>query len=100
MVAFEAPVRMSRAAPPTLTIRLVADMPLPVRQASVHVRADGGAFARLPVAWSAGSGPGQGTFVFPVDRLGAAKSMTYYVELETREGEAYFSELHTIPVQP
>ena len=100
MVAFEAPVRMSRAAPPTLTIRLVADMPLPVRQASVHVRADGGAFARLPVAWSAGSGPGQGTFVFPIDRLGAAKSMTYYVELETREGEEYFSELHTIPVQP
>ncbi|MEP7028793.1 MAG: PEGA domain-containing protein [Candidatus Eisenbacteria bacterium] len=100
MVAFDPPARVSRSAPPRLAIRLAADLPLPVRQASVFLRTDGGAFVRLPVAWTAGSGSGQGVFDFPVDRLGAAKSVTYYVELETREGEEYFSELHTIPVQP
>jgi hypothetical protein len=100
MVAFDAPSKVSRAAPPTLTIRLDADLPLPVRQASLYLRPEGGTFTRLPVTWTSGAGRAQGTIVIPVDRLGAAKALTYYVEVETREGEEYFSELHTIPVVP
>ena len=100
MVVFDAPTKVSRGAPPTLTIRLDADLPLPVRQASLHLRAEGGAFERLPVTWTSGAGRSQGTIVFPVDRLGTARALTYYVEIETREGEEYFSELHTIPVVP
>ena len=100
MVTFDAPTKLSRAAPPTLTIRLDADLPLPVRQASFHLRPEGGAFARLPVAWTNGAGRAQGSIVIPVDHLGTAHTLTYYVEIETREGEEYFSELHTIPIVP
>jgi hypothetical protein len=104
MVAFDSPTKVSRAAPPTLTIRLDADLPLPVRQASLYLRPEGGSgvepFGRLPVTWTSGAGRAQGTIVFPVDRLATAHALTYYVEIETREGEEYFSELHTIPVVP
>jgi hypothetical protein len=100
LVAFDAPPRISRAAPPRVAVRLDADLPLPIRQASLYVRPLGGAFARLPIAWSTAGGRGQGTFTFPLDQLGDAKALTYYVEIETREGEEYFSELHTIAITP
>jgi len=51
---------------------------------------------RLPIAW----GQGAGSFQFPPDRMPAAKALTYYVEIETREGEEYFSELRTVPIIP
>jgi hypothetical protein len=100
VVAFEPPARISRAAPPTIALRLEADLPLPVRQAALHVRAPGGTYARFPIAWNAAGGRGQGSFTFPLDRLGNAKALSYYVEIETREGEEYFSEVHTIPIVP
>ena len=95
-VAFDAPVRVSRAAPMTIPVRLAADLPLPIRQASLHVKAAGGEWARLPIAWTNGSG----TFAFPLERMPAAKALSFYVEIETREGEEYFSEVRTLPIVP
>ena len=100
LVAFEPPPRLSRGAPATLSVRLDADLPLPVRQAALHFRAGSGPFARIPIVWTVVAGHGQGTVAFPVESLGAATTATYYVEIETREGEEYFSELHTVPIVP
>jgi hypothetical protein len=30
----------------------------------------------------------------------AAKALSFYVEVETREGEEYFSEVRTLPIVP
>jgi hypothetical protein len=100
LVAFDPPAKLARAAPPTITVRLAAELPLPIRQASLYVRPDGGAFARMPIAWTTVNGRGQGTFTFPLDRLGSARTVSYYVEIETREGEEYYSELRTVPIVP
>lgn len=100
MVVFDSPPKLSRSAPPAITVRLVADLPLPIRQAALHVRPQGGTFVRIAIPWTTADGRGQGTFVFPLDRLGDARALTYYVEVETREGEEYFSELRTIPILP
>ena len=93
LVAFEAPTHATTA---PIVVRLAADMPLPIRQSWLHLRPLGGDWVRLPIAWQ-GS---QGTFRFPLDRMPSAKSLSYYVEIETREGEEYFSELRTIPIVP
>ena len=100
LVAFDPPAKLARAAPPTITVRLAADLPLPIRQASLYLRPDGGAFARLPIAWTTANGRNQGSFTFPLERLGSARTVSYYVEIETREGEEYYSELRTIPIVP
>ncbi len=100
LVVFDPPKRISRSAPPAIPVRLAADLPLPIRQAALHVRPQGGAFARVAIPWNAEGGREQGTLIFPLDRLGDARALTYYVEIETREGEEYFSELHTIPIVP
>jgi hypothetical protein len=94
LVAFDPPVRLSRAAPPTIVVRLAADMPLPIRQASLHLKAGNGEWVRLPIAWS---NAGQGSFTLPVS---SASVLSYYVEIETREGEEYYSEIRTLPIVP
>jgi hypothetical protein len=98
LVAFEPPVRFSRATPPAISVRLAADLPLPIRQAAVHLKPAGGSWTRLPIAWNAAAG--KGSFAFPLDRMPGASALSYYVEIETREGEEYFSELHTLPIVP
>ena len=90
-VAFDAPARATSA---PIVVRLAADMPLPIRQAWLHLKPAGGDWVRLPIPWQLG----QGTFRFPLDAMPSAKALSYYVEIETREGEEYFSELRTIPV--
>jgi len=95
-VAFEPPARLSRAAPGAIAVRLAADLPLPIRQASLHLKPAGGDWARLPIAWTNGSG----SFTFPLERMPAAKAVSFYVEIETREGEEYFSEVRTLPIVP
>ena len=96
-VAFDAPVRLSRAASSQpIAVRLAADLPLPIRQASLHLKPAGGDWARLPITWTNGAG----TFSFPLERMPAAKALSFYVEIETREGEEYFSEVRTLPIVP
>jgi hypothetical protein len=77
-------------------VRLAADLPLPIRQASLHLKPAGGDWARLPIAWTNGSG----AFSFPLDRMPSANAVSFYVEIETREGEEYFSEVRTLPIVP
>jgi len=102
LVAFDPPARISRAQPPTVAIRLAAELPLPVRQMLLFVKGPDGTFARVPAILVVNAGRTVGTVAFPAAALAVpgAKTITYYVEIETREGEEYYSELHTVPLVP
>jgi hypothetical protein len=102
MVEFDAPLKISRAHPPTLAIRLAAELPLPVRQVWLYVKTGKGTFTRLPAELTTQNGRVLGTVAFPQASLAApaASTLTYYVEIETREGEEYYSELRTVPLTP
>ena len=77
-------------------------MPLPVRQVWLYVKSGNGTFARLPADLTMQNGRALGTVAFPQAALAgpAASTLTYYVEIETREGEEYYSELRTVPLTP
>ena len=101
-VAFEAPRAIARATPPRLAVRLHSDVPLPVRRMRLFTRAPGSerfAAADLAIARDGGGSP-RGTIAFPVAGLAAGATVRYYVSIETREGEEYFSEVRTAVVTP
>jgi hypothetical protein len=102
LVAFDVPDRISRARPLTLAVRLAADLPLPVRQVLLFVKGADGTFARVPAELVVNNGRTVGNVAFPAAALASptAKTITYYVEIETREGEEYYSELRTVPLVP
>jgi hypothetical protein len=102
LVAFDAPARVSRAKPPTFIIRLAAELPLPLRQMLLYVKGQDGTFAHVPADLVVNNGRTVGTVAFPAAALAApgAKTITYYVEIETREGEEYYSEVRTVPLVP
>jgi hypothetical protein len=98
-VEFEAPVRISRAAPPTLSVGLVADVPLPVRRMRLFVQKAGETtWSAAEIAVARDQRPARGVLVFPVAGLGGIATARYYVEIETREGEEFYSEVRTVSV--
>jgi hypothetical protein len=100
-VVFAPPARVSRSAPPTLTVRLDAGVPLPVRRMRLFVRGAGATkFDASDLALVRDEGRPRGTILFPVAGLAAGSTVRYYVGVETREGEEYFSEVRTAAVTP
>lgn len=100
-VVFAAPTRLSRAAPPVLAVRLEAGVPLPVRRMRLFVRGAGAAkFDAIDLDVVRDEGRPRGTIRFPVAGLAAGSTVRYYVAIETREGEEYFSEVRTAVVTP
>jgi len=102
VVQFDVPLKISRTRPAPLVVRLGAELPLPVRQMFLYVKRANGAFDRIPADLNLVNGRAVGTVSFPagagIDP--AARTLTYYVEVETREGEEYYSEVLTAPLAP
>ena len=101
-VAFELPPTVSRAKPTVLAVVLAADIPLPVRRMRLFVKAPGATrFTDTDLAVAArDDGRPRGTIPFPVAGLAAGAAVRYYVGIETREGEEYFSEVKTATIVP
>lgn len=97
-VWFDAPKRISVGNPPTLTVVLVADVPLPVREMWLWVRSGSGPYERQSVTLAPEQSRPRGTVTFPTVNLAPGRPVSYYVAIETREGEEYYSELRTVPV--
>ncbi|MEO6463729.1 MAG: hypothetical protein ABIP29_11700, partial [Candidatus Eisenbacteria bacterium] len=99
----EAPRTIGRTTPPVLAVRLQSDVPLPVRRMRLFTRVPGTvrfAEADLAIAREGVAGSPRGTIAFPVAGLPAGATVRYYVSIETREGEEYFSELRTAIITP
>ncbi len=100
-VALTAPGAISLAAPPTLTARLESDVPLPVRRMRLFLRPAGAKeWTAHDLALANDGARARGIVTWPTAGLAAGKSVASYVEIETREGEEYFSELVETPVRP
>jgi hypothetical protein len=101
-VAFELPPTVSRARPPVLAVVLAADVPLPVRRMRLFVKAPGATrFTDTDLAVAAREdGRPRGTIPFPVAGFASGAVVRYYVGIETREGEEYFSEVKTATIVP
>ncbi len=100
-VAFEAPRVIARSTPPVLAVRLLADVPLPVRRMRLFTRRPGAKhFDDIDLAIGRDGGPPRGTIAFPVAGLAPGATVRYYISIETREGEEYFSEVRTATITP
>ena len=92
---------ISLAAPPTLTASLSAGVPLPVRRMQLFLRPAGAKeWTSHDLVLVSDGGRTMGALPWPTAGLAAGKSVASYVEIETREGEEYFSEVAETPVRP
>jgi hypothetical protein len=95
------PRTVSLATPPALTVALAFDVPLPVREMTLHRRiGPKGAFESIDIPLRNVEGRAQGSLPFPTAGLAAGEKVTCYVTIETREGEEYASEMRTVTVTP
>jgi hypothetical protein len=100
-VALASPASISLAAPPTLVAHLESGVPLPVRRMRLFLRPAGAAeWTAHDLALALDGSRARGMVAWPTTGLTAGKSVASYVEIETREGEEYFSEVTETPVRP
>ncbi len=100
-VTLAVPKAISLAAPPTLTAGLAAGVPLPVRRMRLFQRPAGAKeWTSHDLVLAADGVRTTGTLAWPTAGLVAGKTVASYVEIATREGEEYFSEVTETPVRP
>ena len=100
-VALTAPAVISLAAPPTLVAQLDSNVPLPVRRMRLFLRPAGAKeWTSHDLTVAADGSRARGLLPWPTAGLVSGKTVASYVEIETREGEEYFSEVTETPVRP
>ena len=101
-VAFDAPRTVAKTKPAVLTVQLIADVPLPVRRMRLFTRKPGAtSFDETDIPFAIrDNGRARGAIAFPAAGLAPGAQVRYYVGIQTREGEEYFSEVRTATITP